>query len=289
MFHEKPISPQTLEKNFKDFAVGTLEPEVRTLLKQKKVTPEQYVYWASEHFKFQTFLAGLGLTVIFALIFFKIALDMGVEKGEAAFWWVLGMGGFFVFTFLILALSLRKNLPTHTGLYHDARGFYGLGLLRFTSLKYVQNRSEETWQKIREVKIPTFSSDSSEPHPGLESFKAKCRKAGFIGLAGFTLMVLTIFGFSYLEISLSGFVRSLFNSIFGLFYGLILAGFNGQLLTHCLLGFFQKDLIVWGRWGSGRYTGLMARYFSILGMLIALFLFGVGLLPVYFIVQASYG
>ena len=139
MFHEKPISPQTLEKNFKDFAVGTLEPEVRTLLKQKKVTPEQYVYWASERFKFQTFLGRIGTYCDFRFIFFKIALDMGVEK-EAAFGGYLGWRISFHFD---SCLEFKEKFTHSIQVFTMIFRFYGLGLLRFT-LKYVQNRSEET-------------------------------------------------------------------------------------------------------------------------------------------------
>ncbi len=210
---------------------------------------------------------------------------MGEEKGEAAFWFVVGMGGFFVLTFLILALSLRKNFSSWSGMSHDARGFYSLGLLRFTSLKFVQKQPEKIWQKIRELKIPT--EELVKPHPHLESLKRKFRKAGLSGLLGFTFMVISILLLSSLKIFLAGFGHSLFNTIFGLFYLLILVGFTGQLFLSCLLGFLNKDLIVWGHWGGGRYSGLMARYFSILGMLLAIFLLGVGLLPVYFIAQVG--
>ncbi|EKD79635.1 MAG: hypothetical protein ACD_41C00022G0004 [uncultured bacterium] len=68
-------------------------------------------------------------------------------------------------------------------------------------------------------------------------------------------------------------------------YAFISLGGCGWLLFHSLAGFQQKDIIVAGDdlAPSTRYQGAAAQFYGIAGALLALVLFGLSLLPVYFL------
>jgi hypothetical protein len=102
---------------------------------------------------FQTFLSLLVIDFIVTGLFFMMALDYKEKEGLPGFFAVLGLGGFFVIIFFFTALTLRKKMILSTSL-SNPKSFYVIGLLRMTSLQYVEKISEANWQKIREMEIP---------------------------------------------------------------------------------------------------------------------------------------
>ncbi|MDI6731418.1 MAG: hypothetical protein QME05_02410 [Candidatus Margulisbacteria bacterium] len=114
----------------------------------------------------------------------------------------------------------------------------------------------------------------------LENIKNKCRLTAYIATLLFVITVLIIFllaVFAQTPILLIRFVMIL--TIFP--YFAMVSGYWGWFLMACIIGFYKQDILVMGKRGWGeRYTGLAAKIWAVLGMLFALFLWMMSLLPI---------
>ena len=255
--------------------------EALVLLKSKKVSPELYFAWALHRQKYLAFLAGLFFTVLTAGIFLMIAFKVRAEYGMSGFYFVLGIGGFFTLSFLILSFTLKSGSVRSTRV--GPEDFLGLGVLRMTGVSYMKKITESQWRSIREFKIPM--AVAVKTFPTLDRVKSRFKA---IGKWGVLLGLILLLVFSQIDaFAPSEILRSVLIGLFMILYLGAVVGFLGELFVHCLKGYLAKDLVAWGELENFRYTGPIAVFFSLLGMGIALGLFFAFLLPIYFIWYSS--
>lgn len=108
-------------------------------------------------------------------------------------------------------------------------------------------------------------------------------KIVFYGGLGFLVLGIVVFAMQDKTIT------TLSIALLSLGYGLTSIGGCGWLLLHSLRGFRNKDIVVIGDEiaPKTRYHGKTAQVYGVIGMVLAILLFILSIIPILFIIKAS--
>ncbi len=257
--------------------------EPTRLLEEHQITPEKYITWTISRFRKRVYQSGAVVSAIFFVFLLVIAFKTQAEPGSTPgiFWYIVAVDILMTSLFLGVAVSWLNGTSSSqgTGENNLPQGYQSIGLLNYTSEKFMSKISEREWLRIAAFDLDTFRRKEAERNKKpdysveyvekLERHKKTFLRLGILSLITIVLLTAACVLLPPLSLSEVSPTRVPLLIAFTALYCIMITGFHGRVFLYAMIGFITRRIKVEGEYAEAlTYRGKGAILWSVILMLL---------------------